>query len=136
MSFQAPVISIRCGANEQYTTCGSACPPTCADLRYPLPKPAKLCILICKSGCFCAKGYYRADDGSCVLPEQCCGENEAYETCGSASVETCDKKPGKCKTPCVAGCFCACSDYVRQGNSTGSPCIPREDCPKPCAEDD
>ena len=124
-----------CGKNEEYTTCGSACPATCNDLRYPLPKPPKICILICKSGCFCMKGYYRADDGTCVAPDQCCNDNEKYKTCGSACVDTCDYKASICTKQCVAGCFCACTTYVRQSNSTGSPCIPRDDCPKACNDD-
>ena len=81
------------------------------------------------------KGYYRADDGSCVPPEKCCGENEMYKKCGSSCVETCDNKPTKCTRQCIPGCFCACSSYVRQCNSTGSPCIPRTECPDPCEEE-
>lgn len=121
-----------CDENEEYTECGSACPPTCADLRYPLPKPPKICILLCKAGCFCKNGYYRADDGRCVTPDQCCAENEKYKTCGSACVETCGSKPEICTEQCVSGCFCACSGYVRQNSTIGSPCIPREDCPEQC----
>ncbi|CAF2898638.1 unnamed protein product [Rotaria sp. Silwood2] len=109
----------KCGKNEEYTTCGSACSPTCDDIRYPLPKPSKACILLCKSGCFCKKGYYRAEDG---------------KTCGPACIETCDNKPEQCTKQCVAGCFCACSDYVRQSNSTGSSCIHRDNCPNLCDE--
>lgn len=125
-----------CSENEVYTTCGSACAPTCDDLRYPLPKPAKACILLCKSGCFCKQGFYRADDGSCVAPDQCCGENETYKTCGSNCIETCDSKPTECTKKCISGCFCACSDYIRQSNSAGSPCIHRNDCSEPCEEDE
>jgi hypothetical protein len=80
-------------------------------------------------------GYYRSDDGQCVLPEKCCGANERYTTCGSACVETCNHKPTLCTAQCVAGCFSGCSDYIRQTNKTGSPCIHRDDCPKGCAED-
>lgn len=124
-----------CGENEEYTTCGSACAPVCDDIRYPLPKPPKPCILLCRAGCFCKQGFYRSNDGKCVSPEQCCGENERYKTCGSACVETCNQKPSVYTTQCVAGCFCGCSDYVRQSNTTGSACIHRDDCPKECAED-
>ncbi|CAF1245475.1 unnamed protein product [Rotaria sordida] len=118
-----------CGVNEEYTTCGSACASTCDDLRYPLPKPLKPCILSCRSGCFCKQGYYRAHDGKCVPPDQCCNENEKYQTCGSACIETCNQKPQICTLQCVAGCFCACSDYVREDNSTDSACIHRDKCP-------
>jgi hypothetical protein len=125
-----------CGENQEYTTCGSACPATCDDLRFPLPKPAKMCILLCKVGCVCKKGFYRTDDGRCVQPEKCCGSNERYKACGSVCVETCNDKPTKCTKQCVPGCFCGCSDYVRQSNSTGSACIHRDDCPAECADDD
>jgi len=36
----------------------------------------------------------------------------------------------------VADCFCGCSNYVRQSNSAGSPCIHRDECPKECDDDD
>ncbi len=125
-----------CLENEEYTTCGSTCAPTCDDLHYPVPKPPKSCSLICLSGCFCKKGFYRSDDGKCVVPEQCCGKSERYQVCGTACVETCNKKPTICTEQCVAGCFCGCSDYVRQSDKTDSPCIPRDECPKGCAETD
>ncbi|CAF0896707.1 unnamed protein product [Rotaria sordida] len=124
-----------CGKNEKYTTCDSTCPPTCDDIRYPLSKPYKTCILLCKFDCFCKNGYYRAEDGSCVSPEKCCGDNEKYKTCGSACIETCDNKPEQCTKQCVVGCFCAWSDHVRQSNSTGSPCIHRDNCSNACNED-
>ncbi|UJR21350.1 hypothetical protein I4U23_024443 [Adineta vaga] len=125
-----------CGDNEEYLTCGSPCTSTCDDLRYPLPKPPLACMTMCKSGCFCKKGYYRDGNGKCVPPEQCCGKNERYKTCGSPCVETCnDKAATICTTQCIAGCFCGCSDYVRQNSTANSPCIHRDDCPKECTDD-
>ncbi|CAF1318815.1 unnamed protein product [Rotaria magnacalcarata] len=123
-----------CGKNEEYLQCGYACPRSCNELRYPLPKPLTLCAALCKSGCFCTNGYYRAANGQCVLPEKCCGSNERYNTCGSACVETCNEKPTVCTKQCVTGCFCDGSDYVRQSNTTGSACIHRDDCPAQCHE--
>ena len=125
-------LQVKCGQNEAYQKCGTACPATCNDLTYPLPKPPKACILSCKSGCFCKEGFYRSANGKCVPPQQCCGRNEVYQTCGSACVETCQVNPTFCTKQCVAGCFCTCSDYVRRDNSTGSPCILREKCPQKC----
>ncbi|CAF0977644.1 unnamed protein product [Rotaria sp. Silwood1] len=124
-----------CGVNEEYKTCGSACASTCDYLHYPLPKPLKFCILLYRSGCFCKQGYYRADHGQCVAPVQCCRKNEKYQTCGSACVETCKQRPQICILQYVTRCCCACSDYIRQDNSTGSPCIHRDKCPTPCPED-
>lgn len=125
-----------CGDNEEFNKCGSACPPICSDLRYPLPKLPKPCARICKVGCFCKKGFYRREDGKCVGPKKCCRNHERYKTCGSACVETCDKKPTICTKQCVAGCFCACPDYVRKPNETGSPCIPRDECANDCDDDE
>lgn len=126
----------KCGENEEYQTCGTACPPRCDDLRYPLPKPPKPCILLCKAGCFCKAGFYRNEKNKCVPPQQCCGNHERYLTCGTACPETCQQKPTGCIKRCVAGCFCGCSDYVRLNNSTNSPCVHREDCPKECSDDE
>ncbi len=101
----------RCSPIEEYTTCASACPPTCTDLQYPLPKPPKPCALLCRGGCVCKQGFYRSDDGKCV----------------ASTIYT---------AQCVTGCFCGCSDYVRQSNKTDSPCILRDECPKECVEAD
>jgi hypothetical protein len=84
---------------------------------------------MCKSGCFCKEGYYRAINGQCVEREQCCtGDNEQYTDCGSACVETCSYASQLCTDQCVAGCFCTSNDYVRQNDNSGSVCIKREKC--------
>ncbi|CAF0930009.1 unnamed protein product [Rotaria sordida] len=123
--------SPKCTINEEYQQCGSACPPTCYDYSYPLPKEPQACIAMCKPGCFCKQGYYRAKNDECVRPEKCCtGDNEQYTDCGSACVETCNYVPQFCTDQCVRGCFCQSTDYVRKDNSTASPCIKRDQCPK------
>lgn len=124
-----------CGENEEYSTCADTCPAVCDDLRYPLPRPAKACIALCRAGCQCKKGFYRAENGKCVAPQQCCGSNERYQACGAPCVETCSGKPAMCITPCVPGCFCGCSDFVRQNGTANSPCIHRDDCAEECADD-
>lgn len=56
-----------CGKNEEFQTCGTACPETCknyANCHRP-------CIEKCVKGCFCKPGYVRADDNTCVLKSQC-----------------------------------------------------------------
>ncbi|XP_023239397.1 mucin-6-like [Centruroides sculpturatus] len=53
--------------HEEFVTCGTACPITCANYN----NPPTVCTLQCIIGCFCEKGYYRASDGSCVLKEDC-----------------------------------------------------------------
>ncbi|CAF2703934.1 unnamed protein product [Rotaria sp. Silwood2] len=119
-----------CGENEEFLTCGSACPPTCKDWSYPLPKPAMACIAMCVTGCFCKEGFYRSKEGKCVRREQCCGNNEVFTDCGTACVETCNYQPEICTEQCVTGCYCRRPDYVRINNSTNSVCIPRNQCPK------
>ncbi len=44
-----------------------------------------------------------------------------------ACPESCDYMPEICTLQCVAGCFCD-SGYVRQDNSTNSPCIEQNKC--------
>jgi hypothetical protein len=117
-----------CDANEEYNECGSACQATCNIWRYPIRKAQSACTDQCQPGCFCKTGYYRSDDGQCVLPEECCGENELFNKCGSACVETCTSKPRICTKQCVRGCFCRQPNFVRLDNSTNSACVARDEC--------
>ncbi|CCV02050.1 immune reactive putative protease inhibitor [Invertebrate iridovirus 25] len=55
----------KCGPNEEYTTCGTACPLTCEK-----PKVG-VCTLQCVIGCRCKEGYLRHRSGKCVKPNQC-----------------------------------------------------------------
>jgi hypothetical protein len=54
--------------NEIHESCGTACPITCENHN----NPPKMCIEICKSGCFCKSPYIRnAKTGKCVLTRDC-----------------------------------------------------------------
>lgn len=122
-------IDRRCGRNEEYSDCGSACPETCDRFKYPMSTEPTYCIAMCVEGCFCKPGFYRSSRGRCVAAEECCdGLNEVFTECGSACVETCNYKPDSCTEQCVMGCFCKSSDYVRRDNTTGSNCIHRSEC--------
>ncbi|CAK9824630.1 Chymotrypsin inhibitor [Anthophora retusa] len=55
----------QCGLNEEFTSCGSACEPSCAK------PPTNICTLQCKIGCQCKSGYLRNREGTCVLPQNC-----------------------------------------------------------------
>ncbi|CAF3986144.1 unnamed protein product, partial [Rotaria sp. Silwood2] len=86
-----------CGANEVYTDCGSPCPPSCTDLYYPQKR--KSCTIECVRGCFCQQGLYRAENGTCVRPEECCqGQNEQFTICGTPCPARCNYTPGLCAT--------------------------------------
>jgi len=56
----------KCGADEEYRTCGSSCIPTCA---MPLPKP--WCTRRCAVGCYCKEGYLRNEQNVCVPAAKC-----------------------------------------------------------------
>jgi hypothetical protein len=62
-----------CGPNEDYNSCGTACPETCESLIKGQPQA---CTLQCVSGCFCKSGLYRdkARNNECVS-EQVCRKN-------------------------------------------------------------
>ena len=55
----------QCGLNEEYTTCGTACPLTCEK---PNVGP---CTMQCVIGCQCQKGYLRHKSGKCIKPGEC-----------------------------------------------------------------
>ena len=64
---------MNCGSNEEFLTCGSPCVDTCFNKDSTRP-----CILICKSGCYCTKGFVRTgkgeaegDLGPCVPISEC-----------------------------------------------------------------
>lgn len=56
-----------CGELEEYDECGTACPDDCENYQDPF----RPCIRICVPDCFCKKGYVRAKNGMCILPEEC-----------------------------------------------------------------
>ncbi|CAG4942794.1 unnamed protein product [Parnassius apollo] len=95
-----------CGENEEYKSCGSACPPTCSR-----PEP-EACILVCREGCFCKTGYYRDESTNrCVKRDQCsenrCPENEVYDMCSAGCQPSCNNNANPlCSRICVAGCVC------------------------------
>lgn len=55
-----------CAANEEYSTCGTACPDIC-NAKTPLKCSVSDCIV----GCFCKKGWVRNNDGACIKPNEC-----------------------------------------------------------------
>nr|XP_015924666.1 chymotrypsin inhibitor [Parasteatoda tepidariorum] len=52
---------------EEFNTCYSACPDTCAN-----HKTVRPCTMQCIIGCGCPHGTVRREsDGHCVKPEEC-----------------------------------------------------------------
>lgn len=118
-----------CGINEEYNDCGSYCPLTCAGLQYPTDKDPIFCIALCKSGCTCKSGFYRAANGVCVPPTLCCtGPNEVYRPDEISCQRTCPPWNATCTKNSVEGCFCASPSFVRKDSSANSPCIPVNQC--------
>ncbi|XP_078032929.1 chymotrypsin inhibitor-like [Augochlora pura] len=57
-----------CGVNEEFTSCGTACPLTCSN-RPPNRNPR--CTKNCIIGCQCKEGYLRNSAGFCVTEQEC-----------------------------------------------------------------
>ncbi|CAD6189514.1 unnamed protein product [Caenorhabditis auriculariae] len=142
----------RCGENEVFKTCGSACEPNCNDRR---PRPCtKNCV---PNVCQCEEGFVRdSDNKTCVLRSECrrvllpgtgntsespivpdivrgrrqapvCGPNEEFKTCGS----TCEPR---CSLPlvgqiCTYQCNlnkCMCMTGFQRNSE--NQCVPAGQC--------
>ncbi|XP_061391701.1 serine protease inhibitor swm-1-like [Musca vetustissima] len=110
--FTAP--PTRCGPNEQFTTCGSACPVRCGR-RQP-----DVCTLQCIVGCQCKGGYARNDNGDFPF-SQVCGPNSQFHSCGSGCPLICGQpRPQVCTAQCIAGCQCK-PGYARNDKGDSPP---------------
>ncbi|KAM7343884.1 chymotrypsin inhibitor-like isoform 2-T2 [Cochliomyia hominivorax] len=59
------VQSKECPLNQEWDTCGSACPEECGE------SAPYLCTHICVKGCRCKEGYLLKSSGECVLAADC-----------------------------------------------------------------
>ncbi|XP_049875874.1 serine protease inhibitor swm-1-like [Pectinophora gossypiella] len=113
-----------CGPNEEFLSCGTACPLTCKQ-----PEPLT-CGLACSMGCFCKSGYVRdTANNQCVTLdkcpiEQCFNENEVYDLCNATCEPSCEDPEPICTNICSAGCVCA-PGLLRNGTE----CISVDKCP-------
>ncbi|XP_052892692.1 chymotrypsin inhibitor-like [Anopheles moucheti] len=57
----------KCGENESFQRCGSACERTCSNGE-EWDKP---CKSPCVDKCFCQEGFLRDDSGKCVRAWRC-----------------------------------------------------------------
>ncbi|XP_053611059.1 serine protease inhibitor swm-1-like [Plodia interpunctella] len=115
-----------CGTNEEFLSCGTACPGTCSN-----PDPL-VCGLACSMGCFCKSGYVRDEtSNSCVTldkcpAEQCFNQNEVYDICNANCEASCADPEPICTKLCQGGCVCA-SGLLR---SESGDCVSVDKCPK------
>ncbi|XP_052739975.1 zonadhesin [Bicyclus anynana] len=117
--------------NATYTDCPSRC--------FTCNKANAICTKECRpKGCQCNTGYYRTDDGICVLPQDCppipCGRNETYAKCQfSCPTNYCPRDDSLIKVaclppdPCLGGCVCN-RNYLRT-NDKEERCILASECP-------
>ncbi|CAD6189513.1 unnamed protein product [Caenorhabditis auriculariae] len=142
----------RCGENEVFKTCGSACEPNCNDRR------PRACPAVCVNNvCQCEEGFVRdSDNKTCVRRSECrrvqlpetgntsespivpdivrgrrqapaCGPNEEFKTCGS----TCEPRCGLplvgqiCTYQCnLNKCMCMAGFQRNSENQ----CVPAGQC--------
>ncbi|KAL6744317.1 hypothetical protein Aduo_017266 [Ancylostoma duodenale] len=111
----------RCGRNEVFDACGSACEPTCRN-----PNP-EVCTLQCVAGCRCRTGFYRNDNKQCV----------EFENCNPPPRPPPPRPPtaASCsEVRCPAGYHCEMVEFpcTRQPCATPSPrCVPDPRPPRP-----
>lgn len=116
--------TIKCSANETYSTCYNDCHHLCHDYY----KTRENCPANCKIGCACSEGFVR-ENGKCLKPGDCvekpkCDVNEEFYPFGSC-IGTCEKPDAHC-IELVRQPRCDCkSGFVR--NHLGK-CIKKDDC--------
>ncbi|XP_073952246.1 mucin-6-like isoform X1 [Choristoneura fumiferana] len=120
---------VKCGPNEMFTPCYNDCQLTCKNR---IKGYRDNCTVCTQGGCICQPQYYRHDNGSCVLEENCsppyCNNDEEYNSCGASCLDTCDQRGNTCQDcslRCVKGCFCP-KGFFREPNGA---CVKAEDCP-------
>merc|ERR1719427_370774 len=82
-----PPLIGECKQNQEFTTCGTACPKICGE------PEAIICTMQCVIGCQCPGNMWQKEDGSCVKHEdECydipvlkeCPQNQEFNECGTA----------------------------------------------------
>ena len=138
-----------CSDGKVYSSCGTACPPTCKD-----PNPL-ICDAECVEGCFCPpeNPILQADGLSCGELEDCgetCPGDMIWSNCGASCVASCENPNPNCATICEPGCVCPPSKPFHLGNGKCGvlrdcniyrPCPGKmiwsdcaTDCPKQCTQ--
>ncbi|CAN8002012.1 unnamed protein product [Ixodes hexagonus] len=58
---------LTCGPNEVFKRCVGS---SCAENKCGRPA-SRFCTKDCRTGCFCAPGFYRRNDRQCVVKSRC-----------------------------------------------------------------
>ncbi|VDP35060.1 unnamed protein product [Heligmosomoides polygyrus] len=109
----------RCLDSEVYSTCGTACEPSCKN-----PNP-QICTLQCVIGCQCRKGFFRDDQKVCVA--------KCPDTIKPCSAMNCPPGTncvlGRVICPFVPPCFTRQTECVPFGTpTTSTKAPPQETC--------
>ncbi|XP_023229070.1 venom peptide SjAPI-2-like [Centruroides sculpturatus] len=61
------ITTTQCGENEEFDSCGTACPLDCTNYMNE-PEP---CTRQCVIGCACKPGFVRSATKKCIRPSEC-----------------------------------------------------------------
>ncbi|XP_047526818.1 zonadhesin-like isoform X2 [Vanessa atalanta] len=132
---ECPVIPTEnCGPDEEYVDCANG---GCG--RWECSQQGQVCVKVgeggCVGGCRCKAPLLRAEDGSCVPPEQCpvtCNGKNEVVGCQTACPETCDSIGKNCTIiePKVCKRDCRCKPgFYRNKNGE---CVSKQECRTEC----
>ncbi|XP_063890544.1 zonadhesin isoform X2 [Helicoverpa armigera] len=129
-----------CQSNEEFSTCTQAIcrAEYCSEKNQSIPCPG-IPEGSCLEGCVCREGFLRDQNGYCVPEELCdyqCGNNQEVRCVQSCPPErTCnnsDLAVSCAPSPCENKCVCRPGFVKDEINE----CIPEEECPGPCSENE
>ncbi|CAG2107153.1 unnamed protein product, partial [Medioppia subpectinata] len=99
--------------NGRYSSCSTACPTTCQNLR----RPPEVCAAVCVAGCVCNRGYVRRTSNSNPRPKLPYPNVQPTTPYGLYN--------GVCG-PCSPGCVCA-PGLIRYSDAIDK-CVAPEEC--------
>jgi len=125
-----------CKGGQVWEECGSNCTSTCED-------PDPQCSDSCVPRCQCPSDLPMLQNGQCIsdyacdsdeeddeltfeetMLEECLGQGQVWEDCGSNCTSTCDEPSPACSESCVPRCQCPSDQPLWQNGE----CIREEAC--------